>query len=210
MLALHAKSSSDCSSSSENTELHQAAAGTNPCCRRSKHWGCGSPQSWKEKVRTAGGCCAHHVCAGNYPALVWHILQLWQPCGVSEVVYSHQDVPCTHHLAQHLLWQATEKGGCILRSEQQFPKLFPEFPPLLPSAPLRRVTRGLHQDHFPHDGPSGLSNRAQKDPWPQRAKSPPKRTTSRACPQTNPTCSGLRLPVSIRSKAPSPAWSLAR
>lgn len=170
-------------------------------------------QRQKEKVSTAGGCCAHPVCAGNCLALVWHTLQLPQPCGGSEAVHSHQGVPCT---SGPITWLSTcsdklqeREIVSLMRSEQQFLKLFPQFSSLLPTAPLRRVTRGLHQDCLPHDGPNRLSNPAQKDPWPQRAKSPLKGTSSHACAHTNPACSGLRLPMPISSKAPSSAWSLA-
>lgn len=74
--------------------------------------------------------------------LVLPILQLWLPCVVSEAVYSCQDTLCTsdpplHGSAPTLT--SYRKGRLYPENGAAVLKLFPEFPPLLPSAPLRKV-----------------------------------------------------------------------
>lgn len=136
-------------------------------------------QRQKEKVSTAGWrlLCPPCVCwelpgtGGAHPAVTTALWCQWG-CLFTPGSSLYQ---WPHHLAQHLPWPAAEKGGCILPKVRTTVSQT-EFPPLLPSAPLRRMMRGLNQDCLPHDGPNRLPNPAQKDSWPQRGKNPLKGT----------------------------------
>lgn len=158
------------------------------------------------------------VCWHIYLVLVLHILQLWLPCGLREAVHSCQDTLCTSHAP--ITWLSTDSDKLQKREvvSWDWSSSSQTIPWLCPSSAfcsLRKVASTI--------APGPLS------PWwslcvlkpspqgPLAIKSLMegllKGTASYACPQINPTCSGLRLHMldwAWFKSSETCLWSLAR